>query len=86
MQGAVLRDTKPRRRRNRLITLLLLPVFAIMWLVGWALYWVGGRKDEAQPEPRRERSGDHVKLFPAGAVVDEEDEEEEPVEIAAVLD
>ena len=85
MQGAVLRDTKPRRR-NRLVTLLLLPVFAVMWLVGWTLYWVGGRKDEAQPELRHDRRSDHVKLFPVNTVVEKEDEEEEPVEIAAVLD
>jgi hypothetical protein len=85
MQGAVLRDTNPRRRRNRLVTVLLLPVFAVMWLVGWTLTWVGSRKDEGQPKPARERRADHVKLFSANTVLqDEDEEEEERVEIVAV--
>ena len=87
MQGAVLRDKNPPRRgRNRLVTIVLLPVFAVMWLIGWTLTWVGGRKEDAQPQRRRETRADHVKLFSANAVVrqDDEEEEEEQVEIVAV--
>jgi hypothetical protein len=60
-------------------------MFAVMWLVGWTLTWVGSRKDEAQPKPLRERRSDHVKLFSANTVLqDEDEEEEERVEIVAV--
>ena len=28
---------------------LLLPVVVLLWLVGWVLYVIGGRKEEASP-------------------------------------
>jgi hypothetical protein len=76
-----LRDTKPQRRRNRLVTVLLLPVLAVVWLVGWSLAWAGSRKDEEQPRSRVERRGDHVSLIPANAV--EQETENERVEVAS---
>lgn len=75
MQGAVLRDTKPSKR-NRLITLLLLPVLAVVWLIGWSLAWAGSRKD-AKPKNPQNRREDHVTLVPAVAVEEEDEQEEE---------
>jgi hypothetical protein len=75
MQGAVLRDTKPRRR-NLLVTLLLLPVLAVVWLIGWSLTWAGSRKD-ANPKTPRKRREDHVTLVPAAALKEEDEQEEE---------
>jgi len=31
-------------KRNRAIIVLLLPMMAILWLVGWSLYRIGSRK------------------------------------------
>jgi hypothetical protein len=62
MQGGVLRFTKPRGRRNRVVVALLLPALAFVWLVGWSLYWIGHTR-EAKQKPRAKRR-DHVTLFP----------------------
>ena len=74
MQVAVLRDTKPRRRRNRLVTVLLLPVFVVAWFIGWSLYWVGSRKDREQPKIRAKSQEEHVTLIPASAVEQENED------------
>ena len=71
MQVAVLRDTKPRGRRNRLVTILLLPVLVVAWLIGWSLYWVGSRKDRVQPKIRVKVQEEQVTLIPASAVEQE---------------
>ncbi len=73
MQGAVLTVTKPRRRRNRLVTVLLLPAVAFMWLIGWCMYCVG-RATEAKPKTHAKRQSAEVEMVPAVAV------EEEPLE------
>ena len=30
-----------RKRKNKFKVLLLAPIFAIVFLVGWSLYWIG---------------------------------------------
>ncbi len=74
MQGAVLTVTKPQRKRNRLVTLLLLPAVAFIWLIGWCMYCVG-RATEAKPKTHAKREGGDVTLVPAAAVEEEELEE-----------
>jgi len=78
MQVAVLRDTKPRHRRNRAITLLFLPVLVVVWLVGWSLFWVGGRRDRERPKSKMEPKEDHITLIPANAVEQENESVEMP--------
>ncbi len=73
-----MRDTKHPHRRNRAVTLLFLPVLVVVWLVGWSLYWVGGRKDRERLEKKMERKEDHVMLIPAGAVEQENENVEMP--------
>jgi hypothetical protein len=66
--GAVLRDTKPRRKRNKLVTLLLLPALAMIWVVGWSLYWIGSRQAKnPKKSPIRTRSEGGVMLVPSVA-------------------
>jgi hypothetical protein len=41
--------------RNRLIKLLLLPVTAFLWIIGWTMIWAGTRKEqETRPETVKE--------------------------------
>ena len=35
---------KGRRKRNRAMTLFLLPVLIFIFLMGWSMYWVGSQK------------------------------------------
>jgi len=74
MQVAVLRHANPRRRRNRLVTVLLLPVLVVAWFIGWSLYWVGSRKDREQPKIRVKGQEEHVTLIPASAVEQENED------------
>ncbi len=76
MQGAVLRVTKPRHKRSRLVTVLLLPALALMWLVGWSMYCIG-RATEAKPKTRAKPEETNLTMVPAVTV------EEEPLEVQA---
>ena len=75
MQGAVLKATKQKRKRSRLVVALLLPALVLVWLVGWSMYWLGHQrtdKKKNKPTPKE----DNVKLVPALAF-------EEPPELEA---
>ena len=75
MQGAVLRETKQKRKRSRLVVFLLLPALVLVWLVGGSMYWLGGhRKDKKRNKPAPKE--DNVRLVPAIAL-------EEPPEVQA---
>jgi hypothetical protein len=40
-----MRNQTPKpHKRNRAARALLLPVAAMLWLIGWSLYWIGSRK------------------------------------------
>jgi hypothetical protein len=41
-----------RKKRNKLTRILLLPIFAPIFLVGWSLYWIGqpGQPKAKQPQ------------------------------------
>jgi hypothetical protein len=74
LQGAVLRVTKPERKRNRIITILLLPAVALLWLLGWSMYILGRTRDD-KPKVHAKRENANVTLVSAAAV------EEEPLEV-----
>lgn len=51
-----MRVTKQKQRRNRAVIALLLPAILLMWIVGWAFYWIGHQKEGrplAKPVPKR---------------------------------
>ena len=65
--GAVLRVTKQKRKRNRLVVALLLPALVLVWLVGWSMYWLGHQREDknrTKPAPKK----DNVTLIPAVAL------------------
>ena len=75
VHGAVLRATKQKRKRSRLVVALLLPVLVLVWLVGWSMYWLGHQRTDNKrnkPAPKE----DNVELVPAVAL-------EEPPELEA---
>jgi nitrogen fixation-related uncharacterized protein len=39
--------------RNRIITILLLPIIVFVFIIGWALYWVGKKQTDSNREPPR---------------------------------
>jgi len=42
----------------------LLPVLAFIFLIGWCMYWAGGRKRKEKPEAKTPQK-DNVTLLPA---------------------
>ena len=34
-------------RRNRALTIMVIPSAIFLWLVGWCLYWIGSSKKES---------------------------------------
>jgi hypothetical protein len=44
--------TKPtHRKRSKIARVLLLPIFAIFFLVGWSLYWIGQKETKRPKKP-----------------------------------
>ena len=70
-----MRVFRQRRKRNRLVVALMLPMLVLVWLVGWGMYWLGHQmEDKKRTEPAPEKS--NVTLIPAVAL-------EEPPELEA---
>ncbi|MCW4046547.1 MAG: hypothetical protein NWE99_03170 [Candidatus Bathyarchaeota archaeon] len=60
------------RSRKRIVTILLLPIIVFVFIVGWALYWVGKQQDSNR-EPSR-----------VNTAKDADTDEQEPVEIGVI--
>ena len=58
--------------RNRIITILLFPVIAFLFMIGWILYWVGKQKINTKEEPQRNSNS---------VVKDAEETEEDSIEV-----
>ena len=37
-------------KRSRIVVLFALPASLFLWLVGWSLYWIGGKKENVKPK------------------------------------
>ena len=37
-------------KRKKASTLILLPALALIWLVGWSLYWIGFKRKTSEKE------------------------------------
>ena len=58
--------------RNRIITILLFPVIAFIFMIGWILYWIGKQKENTKKKPQRNSSS---------VVKDVEETEEDSIEV-----
>jgi hypothetical protein len=62
--GAKVVSKKSRRKLNKAVTVMFLPVFIFVFLVGLLFYGVGNRKRNS--EPRHKQTGkDNFTLIPA---------------------
>ena len=58
--------------RNRIITILLFPVIAFIFMIGWILYWIGKHQTKTKEKPQRNSSS---------VVKDVEETEEDSIEV-----
>ena len=54
-----------RKKRSKLAILLLAPVMALTFIVGWSLYWIGNKKQKQPqaPTPKIRAEQDPVQLI-----------------------
>ena len=54
-----------RKKRSKLVILLLAPVIALTFIVGWSLYWIGNTKQKQPqtPTPKTRTEQDLVQLI-----------------------
>jgi flagellar basal body-associated protein FliL len=39
------------RKRSRIITILLLPIIVFVFIIGWAMYWIGKQRSDTNSKP-----------------------------------
>jgi len=42
-------------KRKRALMLLAMPLAVFLWFIGWALYWVGAKKEKLKTEPVKKK-------------------------------
>jgi hypothetical protein len=42
-------------KKKRIFVFLAMPFAVFLWFIGWALYWVGARKEKLKPEPVKKK-------------------------------
>ena len=54
-----------RKKRSKLAILVLAPVMALTFIVGWSLYWIGNTKQKQPqaPTPKINSEQDQVQLM-----------------------
>jgi hypothetical protein len=62
--GAKVASKKSRRKLNKAVNILFLPVFIFVFLVGLLFYGVGNRKRNSEPQHKQTRK-DSLTLIPA---------------------
>jgi hypothetical protein len=58
--------------RNRIITILLFPVIAFIFMIGWIMYWIGKQKENTEKKPQRNSSS---------VIKDAEEPEKDSIEV-----
>ena len=64
IQGAVLRVKTQKPTRNRAIVALLLPAVALLWIVGWSMYWIGRQRDSRRTDSGVSRDNVRLDVIP----------------------
>lgn len=42
----------PLRKRSRIVTILLLPIIVFVFVIGWAMYWIGKQRSDTDSGPQ----------------------------------
>jgi len=48
---------------RRIFILLLFPVFAVLWALGWSLYWLGDQQTTRRQVPEKEEERETVQVI-----------------------
>jgi hypothetical protein len=51
-------------RRGRIVSFLVTPIAAFLWIVGWGLFFVGSRREFAKPKPKMSVQRELVMFVP----------------------
>jgi hypothetical protein len=60
-----MKSTVNRKKRSKLTTILLAPIFAVVFLVGWSLYYIGesGHRQKQKPVTRTLEKREEIELM-----------------------
>jgi preprotein translocase subunit YajC len=64
-----LATSKGKRKRNKTMTIMLLPMLIVIFIIGWFIYWMGDEKrsDKIQhklPKQHEQPEKDNVTILP----------------------
>ena len=51
-------------RRNRALSLFLIPIAIFMWCIGWGLYFIGFEKESTRSKPKQTALKDMIIFVP----------------------
>ena len=52
-----------KRKRNKAIIALFLPVIIFLWMIGWSLYWIGSQKQPRKTHVEPPKDHVHIKAI-----------------------
>jgi undecaprenyl pyrophosphate phosphatase UppP len=62
--------------RKHLIALLFLPIAVFLWIIGWAMVWIGSHKRQKAQQTQVEKASED-EFITVGAIIPEKPEENE---------
>jgi len=62
--GLKLKTQKDTHERRKTLTLILLPALALIWLVGWSLYWIGFQRKTTEKEQASNENNVTMMIIP----------------------
>ena len=58
-----LHSQKFMRKRNKAVTLMLIPIAIFLWYIGWSLYWIGSKTITTRPMPKSKLPAQELIIF-----------------------
>jgi len=64
-----LATSKGKRKRNKTMTIMLLPMLIVIFIIGWFMYWMGDEKRSTKtqhkpPKQHEQPEKDNVTILP----------------------